>query len=190
MVTLIGTYIIAVSVGAGAAVINNLFFILSLKHHKLSRKEIISLQKLNNLQLYLIIWIILVEITVFAIQIQTYSIKTLLGMIVARLLIEIVALFCVLLLRQIHFPALIRHQHQYGHLSDSFALHSNELIATCSTSLVAWFYIILITSSSFENMFSDFGFNVTLATFVISSMFVTWLLVTMKNKFLHPKKRS
>lgn len=189
MLTLIGTYIIALSVGAGAAVINDLFFLLSLKHHKLSRHELVTLKQLNNIQLFLIIWMILVEVTFFAIQIQTYSISTLLGMTLARFIIEIVVLFCVLLLRQVHFPALIRHQNQYGHLSDSFMHHSNELIATCAISVVAWFYIILITSSSFDSIFTDFGFGTTMISFIVSACLGTILLVSMKNKLLSVRRK-
>ncbi len=189
MLTLVATYIIAVSVGAGAALINDIFFLISLKNHKLTRYQFKSLKQLNSLQLILIIWIILVEVTFFAIQIQTYSMATLLGMTLARFIIEIVVLFCVLLLRQVHFPALMRHQHQYGHLSDSFTKHSNELIATCAISLVAWFYIILITSSTFESVFSDFGFGTTMIAFIVSALGATWLLVWMKNKFLHSKRK-
>lgn len=189
MITLIATYIVAVSVGAGTALINDLFFLTSLKHRKLTKHDLITFKQLNNIQLFLIIWIILVEVTFFAIQVQTYSISTLLGMALARFVIEIVVLFCVLLLRQVHFPALIRHQHQYGHLSDSFVHHSNELTATCAVSLVAWFYIILITSSTFESIFTDFGFGTTMIAFIISAIFATSLLVWMKNKFLHPKRK-
>jgi hypothetical protein len=188
MLTLLGTYILAIAVGAGAALIHDLFFFTSLKHHRLSRHETVTLKQLNNIQLFLILWMVLVEITFFAIQVQQYSISTLLGMALGRLVIEIVVLIALLIIRQIYFPTLIRYQQRYGHLSDSFGLHSNELIVACATSLIGWFYIILITSATFESIFTDFGFVTTLLTFVVTAAITSLILVHMKNTLLHPKK--
>ncbi len=190
MLTLFGTYILAISVGAGAALINDLFFILSLKHHKLKRHELITLKQLNNIQLFLIIWIVMVEITMLAIQIQVTSLGLTPGVVFAKIVIELIVLFCVLLLRQMHLPVLIRHQNTYGHLSDSFLEHSNELISTCAVSLVSWFFIVLVTSSMFSQAFASFGFSSTLFGFAIVALFSSWLFVYLKNQVLHRKLKK
>lgn len=190
MLTLFGTYVLAISVGAGAALINDLFFILSLKHHKLKHHELVTLRQLNNIQLFLIVWIILVEITMLAIQIQVTSLDLVPGASYAKLIIELVVLFCALLLRQVHFPALTRHQNTYGHLSDSFLEHSNELISTCAISLISWFFIVLVTSSMLNDSFVTFGFSPTLFTFAAVALLTSWLFVYLKNHVLHRKHKK
>ena len=54
MLTLIAMYVLAIAVGCGAAVINDLFFFLSLKHHILKKHEIITLRQLLNIKLVLL----------------------------------------------------------------------------------------------------------------------------------------
>ncbi len=190
MLTLIAIYILAIAVGAGCALINDLFFFLSLKHHVLRRHEIITLKQLNNLQLVLIIWIIIAEITMISLNFQ-YAINWhLAGVVIAKVLIEIVILFSTLLLRQVHMPALIRHQHQYGHLSDSFQEHSDALVSTCALSLVSWFFIVLITSGEFNRYMMDFGFIQTIMSYIVVSVFVIWLVTFMKNNILHRRNRK
>lgn len=188
MLTLFGTYILAIAIGAGCAIINDLFFIVSLKHHKLKALEYNILRQLNSIQLALILWVILVEITMFAIQIQTISLSTILGVSIAKFLIELVILFSVLLLRQVHMPALHRHQHTYGHLSESFVEHTNGLIGTCVTSMVSWFFIVFITSSEMKEQFVDFGFTTTIIIYVITVVLANWLFIFMKNRILHRRK--
>ncbi len=190
MLTLFGTYILAISVGGGCAIINDLFFILSLKHHVLRRHEIIALKQLNNMQIFLIVWIILCEITFFAVQVQNFSIANVLGATMARIIIEIVLLICALLIRQLHLPTIVRYQHTHGHLSDSFLEHSNGLVGTCVLSLVSWFFIILTTSAAFSNAAIDFGFVTTILTYIIVSALASWLFISLKNRVLHRKKRS
>lgn len=187
MLTLFGTYIIAISVGAGCALINDLFFILSLKHHVLKRHEIVTLKQLNNLQIGLIIWIILAEITFFSVQIQNFSIGQIVGASVAKLLIELTLLFCVMSIKYIQLPTLIRHQHAYHHLSDSFVEHSNGLVGTSVTSLISWFFIILVTSASFGPIVADFGFGNTILTYIVSVIIASWFFIILKNKILHRK---
>lgn len=190
MLTLIAFYVLAISVGAGCALINDLFFFLSLKHHVLKRHEIITLRQLNNIQLVLIIFILIAEITMIAMNFQHAVNWHLAGVVIAKVLIEIAVLFTALLLRQIHMPALIRHQNQYAHLSDSFIEHSNALISTCALSLVSWFFIVLITSGEFNRYMMDFGFIQTIMSYVIVSIFVIWLVLFMKNSVLHRKNRK
>lgn len=189
MLTLLGLYLVAIAIGAGAAFINDLFFIISLKDHVLKRSEIITLKQLNLIQTILIVWIILTEITFFAIQIQNYTLGVFLGSTVAKLLIEIVVLFCALLLRQVHLPALIRHQNTYSHLSNSFIEHSNSLVGTAVTSLISWFYIVLLTSASFENVIIDFGFGTTIISYIAICLIASWFFILLKNKILHRRKR-
>ncbi len=189
MVTLFGTYILAICVGAGCAIINDLFFITSLKHHVLKRHEIITLKQLNNMQIVLIVWIILCEIALFSIQIQTFSLGILLGASMAKILIEIAVLFCVLFIRQMYLPGLIRHQHTYGHLSESFLEHSNGIVGTCATSLVSWFFIVLITSSGFGPTVANAGFVATIVTYIITCLLMSWLFIGLKNRVLHRKRK-
>lgn len=190
MLTLIAIYILAISVGAGCALINDLFFFLSLKHHVLKHHEIVTLKQLNNIQLVLIIWIIIAEVTMIALNFQYAVNWHLAGVVIAKVLIEIAILFSTLLLRQVHMPALIRHQHQYGHLSDSFQEHNDSLVSTCAVSLVSWFFIVLITSGEFNRYMMDFGFIQTIVSYVIVSLFAVWLVVYLKNNVLHRKHKA
>lgn len=187
MLTLYATYLIAISIGAGAAFINDLFFIISLKHHVLKRHEIVILKQLNNIQVFLIVWILLSEIVFLSFQIQNFSLDSFIGATIAKLFIEVTVLFCALLIRQMHLPALIRHQHTYGHLSDSFIEHSNSLVGTCVTSMVSWGFIVLITSAAFNMKVSDFGFSTTIIAYIITCLVASWFFMLLKNKVLHRK---
>ncbi len=187
MLTLIALYVLAISIGAGCALINDLFFFLSLKHHVLKRHEIVTLRQLNNMQLVLIVWILIAEITMIALNFQYAMNWHLAGVVIAKILIEITVLFTTLLLRQVHLPALIRHQNRYAHLSDSFLEHSNALVSTCALSLVSWFFIVLITSGEFNRYMMDFGFIQTIMSYIVVSVFAIWLVVFMKNSVLHRK---
>ncbi len=190
MLTLIAFYVLAIAVGAGCALINDLFFFLSLKHHILKRHEIITLKQLNNIQLVLIIWIIIAEITMISMNFQYAVNWHLAGVVIAKVLIEIAVLFSTLLIRQVHLPALIRHQHKYAHLSDSFVEHSDALISTCALSLVSWFFIVLITSGEFNRYMMDFGFIQTIMSYAVVSVFVIWFVTFMKNSVLHRRGKK
>ena len=108
----------------------------------------------------------------FAYLIQINSLQSILGVTIAKLFIEVVILFCALLLRQVHLPALVRYQHTYGHLSDSMLAHSNGLIMTCITSVSAWVFIVFITSSELKPEFMDFGFSTTIGIFIAVTIFI------------------
>lgn len=187
MLTLFGTYILAIAIGGGAAIINDLFFIISLKHQKIKRDEFNILKQLLTIQLVLILWIILTEITMFAIQVQNLSLQTILGVTVAKLCIEVIILFTILFQRQVFLPALERHHHAYRHLSDSFQEHSNGLVCTCSISIVSWFFIIFITSSEYRPEFIDFGFSITMLAYIGTTFLTSWFFLFMKNRILHRK---
>lgn len=189
MLTLYGTYILAIAFGAGTAFINDLFFMLSLKHHSLNRHEVVTLKQLNNIQVILIIWIILCEVTFIAVQLQSLSFNYFLGLSIAKLMIELALLFFALLLRQMHLPALIRHQHTYKHLSDSFVEHSNTLIGTAVASLVSWIFIVFMSSSAFLYAAKDFTFTSTILLYLITIVATTWFFIFLKNKILHRKKK-
>jgi hypothetical protein len=189
MLTLIAIYVLAIAVGAGCALIYDLFFFLSLKHQIIRHHEIVTLKQLNNIQLVLIVFIILAEGTFISMNFQNVADWHLAGVSVAKVLIELVALFCSLLLRNVHLPALVRHQHAYGHLSDSLHEHDDGLVSTCALSLVTWFFIVLITSGEFDKYMMDFGFIQTIVSYVVISLFVIWLVVFMKNSVLYRKKR-
>lgn len=190
MLTLLATYIIAISVGAGCAVINDLFFITSLKHQVIKKHEAHTLRQFNSIQVVLVVWIILVELTIFALQIQVDSVQTILGVTFAKLFIEFVLLFSILMIRQVYLPALVRYQHTYGHLSDSMLEHNNGIVIASVTSIVSWFFIVFITSSEFKTDFIDFGFSTTIilyaATLIISNVFFIYL----KNDVLHNKFKT
>lgn len=189
MLTLIAMYVLAIAVGCGCAVINDLFFFLSLKHHILKRHEIITLRQLNNIQLVLIVFILFAECTFIALNFQNVADWHLAGVTVAKVLIELVALFCALLLRQVHLPALIRHQHAYGHLSDSFHEHNDALVSTCALSFVTWFFIVLISSGEFNRYMMDFGFVQTIVAYALVAVFAIWLVTFLKNNVLHRRKK-
>lgn len=189
MLTLFGTYILAIAVGAGCAVINDLFFITSLKHHKLKSSEFNILSQLNKIQLVLILWIVLVEAVFFATRIQTLTFGSILGVSIAKFAIELVILFSVLFQKQLYLPALFRHQHKYGHLSDSFLEHSNGLLISCITSITSWFFIVFITSSEFKQNFVDFGFGTTISVYLVTTICTNLFFLFMKNRVLHRKNR-
>lgn len=181
---------IAIAVGAGCAFINDLFFSLSLKNHRFKNHEIVTLKQLNNIQLFLIVWIIIAEITMTTITYQ-YAINwTLSGALIAKIVIELVVLFTALSLRQIHMPSLLRHQNTYGHLSDSFVQHSNSMVATSVVSLTAWFFIVLITSSEFNVRVGDLGFGQTIISFVLVSLISVWIVLFLKNSVLNPQRKK
>jgi hypothetical protein len=188
MLTLFGTYILAIAVGAGAAIINDLFFIISLKHHRIKRYEFNILRQLSTIQLVLVLWIILAEVTMFAISVQTLSLQSILGVTIAKLCIEIVILFALLFQRQVYLPELMRHQHAYHHLSDSFLEHSNGLISACSISIVSWFFVVFITSSEYHPKFVDFGFVLTMGIYLCVMFLATGFFLFMKNRILFRKK--
>ncbi len=185
MLTLFGTYILAIAVGAGTAVINDLFFILTLKHRIITKSEINILKQLNKIQIFLIVWIIFTEIVMFAVIIQNTSFALVLGVTLAKLIIELVVLFSALLQRQMYLPALVRYQHTYGHLSDSLIEHSNSLIYACVTSITSWFFIVFITSAEFKPQFIDFGFTPTILVYVGVTILCNIFFVFMKNNILH-----
>ena len=189
MLTLVATYIIAISVGAGCAVINDLFFILSMKHQVLKKYEAHILRQLNSIQVGLVIWVILAEIAMFAYQIETESIQAILGITFAKFFIEIAILFAILLIRQVYLPALVRHQHTYGHLSDSMLEHSNGLIIASVTSLTSWLFIIFIVSSEFKAEFLDFGFATTIILYAVILIISNSFFLYMKTNVLHNKHK-
>jgi hypothetical protein len=187
MLTLVAIYVLAIAVGAGCALIYDLFFMISLKHHLVKSHEAITLKQLNNIQVVLIIWILIAEVAMIAMNFQYAANWHLAGVVIAKVFIEIVILFCALLLRQVHLPQLLRNQHQHGHLSDSFLEHHDSLVSTCALSLVSWFFIVLITSGEFNRYMMDFGFIQTIMSYVIVSIFAIWLVVYLKNNVLHRK---
>lgn len=190
MLTLFAIYMLAIAFGAGASFIFDFFFISSLKNHKLSSFEQKILRHLNSLQFILIIWIMVVEIVYLAIGMQYFSFSEIAGMAIAKLVIEVVALFCIMFLRKVHLPALIRHQVHYHHLSESFLEHSNTLIGTAAISLSSWSFILLITSGEINALVEDFGFLPTLFSYAIITFIFTLLVISMKNAFLKGRKRS
>lgn len=190
MLTLFGLYVLAIAVGAGCALINDLFFSLSLKHHILKRHEIIALKQLNNLQLVLIIWIVIAEITILALNIQVSGAWYISGANIAKILIELCVLFAALLMRQVHMPALIRYQNTHGHLSDSFLEHNNSLVGTTTWSMVSWFFLVLITSSEFNPRIMDFGFGATILVYAAVSILSIWIVLFLKNSILHRKYKK
>jgi len=188
MVTLFALYMVAIAIGAGASFIFDFFFVSTLKDHKLTGFEVVALKQLNLIQLFTILWILVVEITFISLELMYSTVQLVPGMLIAKVLIALVVLFCVLLIKQVHYPALLRHQRQYHHLSNSFLMHSDGLIGTCAISIISWFFIILITAGEVNAYVADFGFTNTIITYAVTTGLFSLVAIKLKNKFLHIKR--
>jgi hypothetical protein len=144
-ITLSVVELVSVSVGAGAALIFDFFFLLSLRDHKVRQYEIKSLQRLSLCCIVGAMLALFSYIILLAMFIES-STTLELGFSLTKILILTIALLTALTLRKIHLPTLARYQSSYLHLSDSMVHHQDSLVATAAFSSVSWLAIILLTT--------------------------------------------
>lgn len=139
--------LVGLSLGAGGAFIFNSFFILCLKDHKLKQHEITALSRINLLSLTASVIGFASYILYLASLLEQLIVPDL-GIAGLKLALYALAIITGLTLRKIHIPSLVRHQHQYSHLSPAFQFHQNTLASTASYSNLAWIFIIILTAAS------------------------------------------
>ncbi len=144
MYTSLGIFnLFVISIGAGASLIIDLFFITSLKYHRLTKYEFKALRRLSSIAFFGGILGGLTEITLLSYRLKTGQFHQEYSSLMIILLCAIV-IIASLTIKKIHIQNLERHQHNHNHLSDHFVEHSKGLPQTASISLITWATIICI----------------------------------------------
>ena len=155
--------LVSVSMAAGASFIGDIFFLISARQRHISLREIVTLQRLNTISLISSIVAGVSEIILLSFRIETGLVYNE-GFTFSVALMLLVAFTCALTLRNIHLPALKRHHHDYRHLSDSFIIHHDSLIATSAVSSLTWLFIIILVGA--DNQSVSLGMNAALFTVI------------------------
>lgn len=138
------------SLGAGAAFMVDVFFLLSIKDRKITHMEYFSINRLGiivNAGFFLTLITEVLMYTAFPSDVFTEG-DTL---FISKLFILVVLFFTTLSFWKFHLPMLKRYQHDHLHLSDSFRHHSDGLTKTAAVSTVSWIFLIVLTSLSIRN---------------------------------------
>lgn len=143
--------LVSISLGAGAAMIFDTFFILSLKNHTITASESISLYRINLMAM------IATTTAIVALNIKQALILENLSSVVdyqsfgdenytVKMFLYTTIFIITLTIRRYHLKTLLRHQHSHSHLSNSFKLHQDSLISAVSFTSLGWIMIIFLMS--------------------------------------------
>lgn len=135
----------ALSLGAGAAFLIDLFFVTSAKTRILSARDVRMIFRLNFAVLISAVIALVTDVSLISFQVMEAS-STSFSYWLLKLFLLSIAFLSALSLRKIHLPTLLRHQRHNAHLSDSFIYHSDSLINTTIVSTVTWISVILATT--------------------------------------------
>ncbi len=171
----------SISLAAGAALIGDIFLFISLRHRKLALSEISMLSRLAGICCISTIVAGVSNCALYAIRLDS-------GMTFEEninwsiILMLLVTFTCALTLRQVHFPALKRHQHSHGHISDSFVLHHESLIATSAVSAVTWISIITLLSAQNQGLYTSTSFGIIMVGYILLAFLVSQAVKYLKIK--------
>ena len=181
--TYITLELVCISLGAGAAFMFDSFFILSSRYHKIKPLELRILRRLSLLSITSSFGAIIFYGTTIAEQFQGSS-DLRISIITSKMIFLAVTLVAGIAMRKVHLKALVRHQGQYAHLSESMSIHPDPLISTASYSTISWMAVIFLTALEFRQVdtFFNFGFISIMTTYIVFGIIFSKFAVYLKKK--------
>lgn len=180
--TLNTIYTVCLAVGASATFISDLFFIISKNTHVFKVHEYRILRRFNLASLTSLAIAVILEIVLLSLRIESgaelLEVRTYL-----KIVIMIVATLCLLAMRQIHLPQLMRYQQKYSHLSDHFFLHHDSFVATAVISSISWIFVIIMAAHDTAPLMTP----IYILLIYIVILYTTSKLGVLYKKFSHKK---
>lgn len=148
---LFSTHFAALALGAGSALIIDLFFVTSASTRILSARDVRKISRLNFAAIISVVIALITDVSIISYEVMNASDTAFSYWLLKLLLLSIIFLSAISL-RKIHLPTLLRHQKHNAHLSDSLIRHSTSLINTTIISTVTWISAVLATTYEYISM--------------------------------------
>lgn len=177
--------LVCISLGAGAAFIFDSFFIMSKRFHKIKPFEAALLRRLSLFSIAGSSLALFLYMIVLALQFEIAS-DMRISLSLAKIIFLSLALLTGLALRKIHLNNLLRHQLNYGHLSEHMIAHPNPLIATAAYSTVSWMAVIFLTAIEYRqaDIVFQFGFLHIIIFYIICGFLASKAAVFIKKNLV------
>ena len=174
-------FVSAISLGSAASLLLDVFFFISLTHRRLKIHEVKNLKLLSGISTISIVVSIaaLISLLSFRIGYGLYSGDSMLFILSALLL---VAFACSLNMRNVHLPALKRHQHDYHHLSESFKHHQTSLLSTSVVSIVTWIFVLTLIAADARDVTLIVNFWQIIVSYIVIAYVLSKITVFLKRK--------
>ncbi len=175
------TFLTSISLAAASALLCDGFFFISVIRRRLQVGEIKILRILCGVSSVssLIAGVSLIKLMAMRISDGVTPGE---GILLALSLMLLVAFTSSVSMRNLHLPALHRHQHDYHHISESFLDHQRSLISTGAVSIVTWIFIITIVAADARGLALETSFFKISILYVITAYLFSKLALVIKRK--------